>query len=251
MAISKARAAAVSKVAVEWATKVSKAEQRAKRRDKAEILARKVYDEQEFFARIAVADMAYQVLRVTRSYLKGGELPPDWRSGKGARELTAKGLAKYDRRKLLQTTIRRAQQAGEFEYADNTRRITHMEYVTKRDARVRAEHRKKDRLVLPKGHPFIWANPTPSDPNCRCMWQARTKAWVTRQRNAGTLRETPPELRMVTHRNKTTGEVLVLPEGIAPGFHTDPSSPTAIEDYRKLLEARIRKVFEFEMQQGA
>lgn len=65
--------------------------------------------------------------------------------------------------------------------------ITHLQYVTKGDDRVRPNHAAINRVILPKGDPFWAVNYPPNGFNCRCIAKGLTRE------QAGALGITPPD----------------------------------------------------------
>lgn len=95
--------------------------------------------------------------------------------------------------------------------------LPYLRYVAVRDARTRPQHRAWHGTVLPVDHPFWRTHYPPNGWRCRCTVQQLSEAALARRGLAETSPPpaTPPGRG---HVNRTTGETVVAPEGIDPGW---------------------------------
>lgn len=121
-------------------------------------------------------------------------------------------------------------------------RATHpyVEYLTMGDDKVRPEHRRWNKLVLPVDHPFWATHWPPNGFRCRCRVRSMTAAEFERRMKAGDITGIAPEDVTIEWVNKRTGEVSQIPEGIQPGFDYNPGLKKTIRD--GLLKVGLQKL---------
>ena len=98
-----------------------------------------------------------------------------------------------------------------------------LRYVAIRDEVTRPQHRAHHNLVLPVDHPHwnVWA--TPNGWKCRCTMQSLSQRDVDRLIAEGEkLFFEPPAFTVRSYRNKRTGEISMVPDGIDPGWAYNP-----------------------------
>ena len=124
-------------------------------------------------------------------------------------------------RLVFDVNTRQAYAAGQWERVQRTKRShPYLRYITKRDERVREEHRSWDNLTLPVDDVFWQTHLPPNGWRCRC----RVVAVTQREYERGTtptgqpMRKGRPPMTTRTWENSRTGEVLQVPVGIDPGF---------------------------------
>lgn len=105
----------------------------------------------------------------------------------------------------------------------NKARRPYLRYVAILDERTRPEHAARHNVTLPVDHPWWDAWAPPCGWNCRCTLQSLSDRDVERLRREGeTLVTTPPPDRMKPWLNKRTGQTVMVPEGIDPGWGHNP-----------------------------
>lgn len=110
---------------------------------------------------------------------------------------------------------------GQFERGREDRPF--LRYVAILDRNTRPQHAARHNLVLPVDHPYWdrWA--PPNGWNCRCTLQSLSMRDVMRLRREGErLQFEPPAETFMAFRNKRTGEISQVPEGIDPGWAYNP-----------------------------
>jgi len=100
-------------------------------------------------------------------------------------------------------------------------------YLPSSSADKRAEHIAWYNLVLPQDDPFWDAHMPPNGWGCKCGVTSVSVRELARlqQEEADSpypIRTAAPEVQMVEHVNKKTGQVLSVPEGIDPGWDYNP-----------------------------
>ena len=131
---------------------------------------------------------------------------------------------------IFDTNTANAYHGGRWQRLEE-RRETHpyLMYLTKRDHRVRPEHRAWEGLILPIEHPFWQTHYPPNGFRCRCAVLGVTQAEYDRAHSGEETEiagqrvhlDAPPEMT-VAHVNRATGEIVQVPVGITPGFNYNP-----------------------------
>jgi SPP1 gp7 family putative phage head morphogenesis protein len=141
-------------------------------------------------------------------------------------------------RLILDVNTRTAYAAGQWERFEKTKRaLPYLRYVTKRDERVRDQHRSWHNLTLPVDDPFWNTHAPPNGWNCRCTLVGVTQ----RDYDKGTgpdgtpLNKTAPEIKQRDWYNARTGKTERVPEGIDPGWSYNPGK--AAQRQSALLKA--------------
>lgn len=105
----------------------------------------------------------------------------------------------------------------------------------------RLHHRELHNLVLPVDHAFWDTHFAPNGWNCHCTIQSLSQRDVDRLLAEGEpLRFEAPALRTTPWRNKRTGEVRQIPEGIDPGWDYNPGKAghqSALDAAERLIAA--------------
>ncbi len=123
---------------------------------------------------------------------------------------------------IFDTNLRTSYAAGKWTRIQRTRDLlpyllyTQLQRVTKREA-----HTRFHRLVLPADHP-LWATHYP--PNgyyCACTVRQMSKGMLD---NEGIAVSAEPPIKYKTWTDPRTGRRLRVPEGITPGFDTNPGA---------------------------
>lgn len=140
-------------------------------------------------------------------------------------------------RTIYQTNMRQAQAAGRWERFQKTKdRRPYGRYVCLLDGRERAEHRAWHNTVLPLDHPWWEQHAPPNGWGCRCRMQQLSDRDL--ERFGLSVTKAIPEDVMRVYENERTGERVVVPKGIDPGFEYNPgSAPRAYVPGHKELDA--------------
>ena len=123
---------------------------------------------------------------------------------------------------IFDTNLRTSYAAGKWTRIQRTKDLlpyllyTQLQRVTKREA-----HTRFHRMVLPADHP-LWATHYP--PNgyyCACTVRQMSRAMLD---NEGIAVSAEPPIKYKTWTDPRTGRRLRVPEGITPGFDTNPGA---------------------------
>jgi Uncharacterized protein, homolog of phage Mu protein gp30 len=104
------------------------------------------------------------------------------------------------------------------------------------DSHLREQHRRWYRIILPVDHPWWRTHYPPNGWKCRCDVYALSLDDLERM---GLKVSTPPTDAMVTWVNPTTGETLLVPEGIDPGWAYNPGNTDAAARVAKLAMDKL------------
>lgn len=143
-------------------------------------------------------------------------------------------------RTIYRANLRTARAAGQWERVQRTRR-THpfLLYRIGPSREHREQHVAWDGLILPADDPWWDAHMPPNGWGCKCRVRQLSRREAERR---GGPAEAPPT-RMRRWRNKRTGRVERVPEGIDPGWDTNPGKVRA----RTLREELERKLDESDL----
>lgn len=139
----------------------------------------------------------------------------------------------FTRPRRLETTfwsnVRAARAAGQWDRIQRTKRaLPYILYVRTTAGDPRPEHLRWAGIILPVDHPFWQTHFPPNGWGCKCAVRQISAAQAARllgrePEDGGIIyRDTPPEERMRTFINKRTGQRTRVPEGIDPGWHSNP-----------------------------
>lgn len=144
----------------------------------------------------------------------------------------------FTRPKRLETTfwsnVRAARAAGQWDRMQRSKRaLPYILYVRTTAADPRPEHLAWVGIILPIDHPFWLTHFPPNGWMCKCTVRQISAAQAERllgtklnpddpEDGAIIYRDTPPAERMRTFVNKRTGVRTRVPEGIDPGWHSNP-----------------------------
>jgi SPP1 gp7 family putative phage head morphogenesis protein len=141
-----------------------------------------------------------------------------------------KRTTKFNQRRLeliFNTNVRSAQAAGQYTRALAAKAdFPYLVYLSQADEAVRPLHRQWHGTVLPVEHPFWQTHLPPCGWNCRCRFMSVTEADIERfaKRGVPIKREPPKDWgQMVSYTRKGTGETVMVPRGIDPGFDHNPA----------------------------
>ncbi|HEX7128296.1 MAG TPA: phage minor head protein [Thermodesulfobacteriota bacterium] len=117
---------------------------------------------------------------------------------------------------IFRTNLATSYAAGRWARIERTKASRpYLRYVATLDDRTRPQHRAWHGIVRPVDDAFWQTHYPPNGWNCRCAVQSLSERDLGRY---GYELSPPPEIRMVPYRNPRTGETLLVPEGIDPGF---------------------------------
>jgi len=121
---------------------------------------------------------------------------------------------------IYRANLRTARAAGQYERAQRTKQaLPYFRYGLGPSKEHREEHVQWDGLILPVDHAFWRSHMPPNGWGCKC--HVRQISQVELDRRGWKVSEAP-EIKMVPWENKRTGEVEWVPEGIDPGWDTNP-----------------------------
>jgi SPP1 gp7 family putative phage head morphogenesis protein len=139
-------------------------------------------------------------------------------------------------RVIFQTNMRTAYAAGRWEQIQQVKDDRpYLRYVAVMDDRTRPEHASWHDTVLPVDHPWWQTHFPPNGWNCRCSVQTLNDRDLDRY--GLTVNAKAPPVEMV-ERTINTGDgprIVLVPNGIDPGFGYRPGAPPA-EAIRATLE---------------
>ena len=163
---------------------------------------------------------------------------------------------------IFDTNTRMASSAGLWERIWRNRSShPYIRYITRGDERVRESHRAWNNLVLPSDDPFWETHWPPNGYRCRCRVTSMTQREYDRgysefrpayeYNEDGTVKRIPdveripfkktaPVESLIEWKNKRTGEVSMVPEGVSPGFDYNPGLSRARLDM--LQQVGLRKI---------
>lgn len=121
-------------------------------------------------------------------------------------------------RTIYWANVRTARAAGQWERIQSTSSILpYLSYELGPSEVHRPLHVEKQGTVLPADDPFWNEWFAPNGWGCQC-WHRQLGAPEAKRLGISK----SPKIRKITHRNKRTGEITTAPEGIDPGWNTNP-----------------------------
>lgn len=137
-------------------------------------------------------------------------------------------------RTIFWSNMRAARAAGQWERMQRAKRmLPYVLYVATTARDPRPEHLTWAGTILPVDHPWWSTHFPPNGWGCKCSVRQITQAEAERR---GGVTE-PPAGGGESFRNRRTGEVTEVPEGIDPGWHTNPGQSRAETLMRRTTEA--------------
>lgn len=123
---------------------------------------------------------------------------------------------------IYDVNLRTAHSAGQWERITRSQ-ATHpyLRYITRRDERVRANHRAWDNLTLPVDHPFWLTHATPNGWRCRITSMPQAEYDAGKAPTGRALVTDAPEIVMVEWEDRL-GNLRQIPAGIDPGWDYNP-----------------------------
>ena len=125
---------------------------------------------------------------------------------------------------IYRANLRSARAAGQWQRAQRTRRaLPYFLYTLGPSEEHRPDHVTKAGIILPVDHPFWDTWMPPNGWGCKCRVRQISRAEAIRRGGLST----PPDVPTRPFRNKRTGVVSEIPEGIDPGWHSNPGKARA------------------------
>lgn len=148
-------------------------------------------------------------------------------------------------RLILDVNTRHAYAAGQWQRIEQAKHShPYIRYVTKRDEKVRAQHRDWHNTVLPVDHPFWDTHYPPNGWRCRCTVRAMTQREYDRGTDpkGGPLKRFAPKVEYQDWKHKD-GRIEQVPLGIDPGWNYNPGNPAqADRNLANLVAQKIRQM---------
>ncbi|OCP17445.1 MULTISPECIES: phage minor head protein [unclassified Ensifer] len=147
---------------------------------------------------------------------------------------------------IFWSNLNSARSAGQWERAQRTKNaLPYILYVRTTSGDPRPEHLAWVGIILPVDHPFWKTHWPPNGWMCKCQVRQisarEAEQLLGREPKEGGIiyRNTPPDLGPdIQHRNRRTGEITSVPQGIDPGWHTNPGlarASTLIRSFEERL----------------
>ncbi len=126
---------------------------------------------------------------------------------------------------IYQVNMRTARSAGQWQRAQRTKRShQYLLYELGPSKEHRQEHLRWNGLLLPVDDPF-WSTHMPTNGyGCKCRVRQVSRREYERLVKTGKYLTKAPQVKTREWVNKRTGETLQVPEGIDPGFDTNPGA---------------------------
>lgn len=141
-------------------------------------------------------------------------------------------------RTIYDVNLRTAHASGAWARAQRTKdRRPFLRYVAILDRRTRPDHRAWHGTVLPMDDPFWNTHYPPNGWRCRCSVQQLGQRDLDRY--GYTVSESPPRPPMVPWKNPKTGEVVMVPKGIDPGWGYNPGKAALQEHAARTLMNKL------------
>ena len=137
--------------------------------------------------------------------------------------------------------MRSARAAGQWERIQRTKAgLPYLLYVRTASAHPREQHLAFVGIILPVDHPFWATHFPPNGWGCKCSVRQITRFEYERLAATGDYLLEPPTIETKPFINRRTGEVIHVPVGIDPGWHTNPGlsrAKTLVDNVSARLEA--------------
>ncbi|WP_316347622.1 phage minor head protein [Desulfuromonas acetoxidans] len=123
-------------------------------------------------------------------------------------------------RTIYRANLRSARSAGQYQRAERTKEaLPFFLYSLGPSREHRPEHEAWHGTILPIDHEWWATHLPPNGWNCKCRVRQISRSEAKRR---GYSMPQPPEINMVRWENKRTGTIEFVPEGIDPGWDTNP-----------------------------
>lgn len=131
---------------------------------------------------------------------------------------------------IFDTNMRTAYAAGQWTRIQRTKAaLPYLVYDTRGDSRVRALHRRWDKVCLPVDHEWWVTHFPPCDWKCRCGVRQLTAGMVKRL-GLRVWDDPPDDGPPRTFVNHRTGEATMAPRGVHPSFAYNPGEQSSYPD---------------------
>lgn len=141
-------------------------------------------------------------------------------------------------RTIYDVNLRTAHASGAWARAQRTRESRpFLRYTAILDRRTRADHRTWHGMVLPMDDPFWDTHYPPNGWRCRCTVQQLGQRDLDRY--GYKLSESPPRPPLLPWQNPKTGEVMMVPKGIDPGWGYNPGKAALQEHAARTLMNKL------------
>ncbi len=121
---------------------------------------------------------------------------------------------------IYRANMRSARSAGQYQRAQRTKEaLPYFRYGLGPSEKHREEHAALEGTILPVDHPFWQTHMPPNGWGCKCRVRQISQAEMTRREWSVSA---DPQVNMVPWENQRTGKVEMIPEGIDPGWDTNP-----------------------------
>ena len=121
---------------------------------------------------------------------------------------------------IYSANVRTARSAAQWERIQDNKDIQpYIIYKLGPSENHRPLHKDKENIILPADNPFWQAWFAPNGWGCKCHHRSLTGYEAKKLGYTG---QPAPKIRTQKFKNKRTGKVTEIPEGIDPGWHTNP-----------------------------
>lgn len=124
---------------------------------------------------------------------------------------------------IYDANMRSARAAGQWERAQRTKKaLPYFVYLLGPSIKHRKEHESWKGIILPIDHTFWKTHFAPNGWGCKCHIRQISQREADRLLAKGGYTTEAPPIKYIDWENKRTGEVEQIPEGIDPGWNTNP-----------------------------
>lgn len=142
---------------------------------------------------------------------------------------------------IYEVNMRTARAAGQWQRAQRTKRThPYLLYQLGPSKEHRAEHQKWADTLLPIDHAWWQTHMPINGYGCKCRVRQVSKAEYARLSEKGQVSTQAPAVNHREWLNKRTGETVLVPEGIDPGFDTNPGAVAATDHAAKVFGTKLK-----------
>jgi len=142
---------------------------------------------------------------------------------------------------IFWSNMRSARAAGQWERIQRTKKaLPYLLYVRTTSAEPRPEHLTWAGLILPVDDPFWNSHMPPNGWMCKCAVRQITAREAEKKIATGNYLTEAQPMEMVPFVNRRTGQIVKIPKGIDPGWHTNPGlarAQTLMDGLSRRLES--------------
>ena len=140
-------------------------------------------------------------------------------------------------RTIFDTNMRVSAAQGDWERQQSVKDTRpYLRYTALLDSKTRPLHRLWHGIILPQDHPWWKTHYPPNGWRCRCKVMSVSADDITRE---GWQVSAPPDEGMTPWVNPRTGEQLLVPRGIDPGWAYNPGETDAARQVAKLAMDKL------------